>query len=66
MESGNPPTKDELESIRLRLVVQIEEAQQLFSTEGNGHELLTSKAALKSIEQLIRRMRKQRPKDEVA
>lgn len=45
------------------LVEQIEEAQQLFDTERNGHELLTSKAALKSIEQLIRRTRKQDKRD---
>lgn len=62
MESRTPTLKD-LEAIRSVLVQQIEEAQQLFDTERNGHELLTSKAALKSIEQLIRRTRKQDKRD---
>ena len=53
MESELPPL-EELESIRQKLAQQIEEAQQLFSAERNGHELLTSKAALKCIEEAIR------------
>jgi hypothetical protein len=58
MKSGDPPKEElELEAVRQKLIQQIEEAQQLFGTERSGHELLTSKAALKSIEQLIRRSR---------
>jgi exopolyphosphatase/pppGpp-phosphohydrolase len=60
MKPGNPPTKEELEAVRQKLIEQIEEVQQLFGAGQNGHELLTSKAALKSIEQLIRREKRQK------
>jgi restriction endonuclease S subunit len=53
MEPDLPPL-EELESIRQKLVQQIEEAQRLFSAERNAHELLTSKAALECIEEAIR------------
>ncbi len=59
MKPDQPPTIDELEAVRKELVKQIDEAQYLFDTSQNGHELLTSKAALKCIEQLLRRTRKQ-------
>ncbi len=62
MESS-PPTEEELMLIRKNLIQQIEEAQTLFDTERNVHELLTSKAALKCIDQLIRRMRKEKKSD---
>ncbi len=54
MESELPPL-EELESIRQKLAQQIEEAERIFSSEKNGHELLTSKAALKCIEEAIKR-----------
>lgn len=53
MEPNNPPTLKQLKSIQKKLLQQIKEAQSLFSTDRNGHELLTSKVALKSIEELI-------------
>ncbi len=63
MKSAYHPTMEELEAVRQKLIQQIEEAQRLFGTERNGHELLTSKAALKSIEQLMRRRQKQTDQD---
>ncbi len=62
MESS-PPTEEELMLIRKNLIQQIEEAQTLFETERNSRELLTSQAALKCIEQLIRRTRKEKKPD---
>ncbi len=53
MEPELPPLK-ELESIRQRLIEQIAKAEQLFAAENNGHELLTSRAALRCIEEAIR------------
>jgi hypothetical protein len=50
----DPLTLKDLESIRAKLVQQIEEAEQLFSAESNATELLTSKSALKYVEELIR------------
>lgn len=50
----HPPALEELESIRQKLVQQIEEAERLFSGESKGHELFSSKAALKYIEEAIR------------
>ncbi len=49
---------EELEAIRIKLLQQIEEAPRLFPTECNGHELLTSKAALNNIERLIKQQRR--------
>jgi hypothetical protein len=67
MKSGDPPTKEELEVIRQKLILQIKEAQLLFDTENKGHELLTSRAALAGIEQLIRRVRnRKQPSRDVA
>lgn len=43
MKSGDHPTKEELEVVRQKLIQQIGEAQRLFDTERNGHELLTVK-----------------------
>jgi hypothetical protein len=63
MKSGDPPTKEELEAVRQKLIQQIEEAPRLFGMNDNGHELLTSKAALKSIEQLIRRSQRGKKRD---
>ncbi|MBX9668359.1 MAG: hypothetical protein K2X93_12105 [Candidatus Obscuribacterales bacterium] len=59
MEPDKAPNLEDLETIRLKLIAQIDEAQQIFDTHNNGHELLTSQAALKGIEQLLRRTRKQ-------
>lgn len=53
MEPGNSKSVEELEEVRRKLSQQIEEAQRLFATERNGHELQTSKAALKRIEELL-------------
>ena len=63
MNPEQQPTFEELEEIRDRLVQQIEEAPQLFDTGNNGHELLTSKSALKSIQQLLRQKREQEKRD---
>ncbi len=52
MDAELPPL-EELESIRQKLIEQIAEAEQLFSADNNGHELLTIKAALKCIEEAI-------------
>lgn len=57
------PTVEELEEIRDKLVQQIDEAPQLFDTGNNGHELLTSKSALKRIRQLLRRKKEQKNRD---
>ncbi len=57
MRPGEPATKEELKAIRQQLIREIDEAQLLFGIESNRSELLTSKAALKTIEQLIRRSR---------
>jgi|694.fasta_scaffold04074_21 hypothetical protein len=53
MEPALPPV-EELEAIRQSLIEQITEAEQLFAAENNGHELLTSRAALKCIEEAIK------------
>jgi hypothetical protein len=50
----HPPTLKELETIRQKLIQQIEEAQRLFSSDANGHELLASKSALICIEEAIK------------
>ena len=55
MEMNVPPL-EELESIRQKLTQQIEEAERMFSSERNGHELLTSKAALNCIEEAIKQL----------
>jgi hypothetical protein len=55
MEPELPPL-EELESIRQKLIRQIAETEQLFCGEGNGHELRASKAALKCIEEAIKRV----------
>lgn len=52
MDTELPPLQ-ELESIRQRLIEQIATAERLFAAEKNGHELQTSKAALKWIEEAI-------------
>lgn len=49
------PPLQELELLRQSLTEQIAAAEQLFPAEANGHELLTSKAALKCVEEAIRR-----------
>jgi hypothetical protein len=59
MEPDLPPL-EELELIRQKLTQQIAEAEQMFSVERNGHELLTSKAALKYIEEAIRSARERK------
>lgn len=56
MEPELPPV-EELESIRQSLIEQIATAEQLFAAENNGHELLTSKAALRCVEEAIKRIR---------
>lgn len=58
MEPELPPV-EELESIRQKLIEQIAEAEQLFAAENSGYELLTSRAALKFIEEAIKRLRDQ-------
>lgn len=52
MDPELPPLK-ELELIRQSLIEQIAAAEKLFACDNNGHELLTSKAALKCIEEVI-------------
>ncbi len=59
MEPNLPPL-EELESIRQRLVQQIEEAEQMFLDKGDGHELRTSKAALRCVEQTIKHIQDSR------
>lgn len=54
MKPRHPATLQELKSIRKILLRQIKEAQLLFNTQSNGHELLTSRAALQCIEELIK------------
>lgn len=56
MDPELPPLQ-ELESLRQRLIDQIAAAEQLFATENNGHELLTTKAALKCIDEVIKQVR---------
>jgi hypothetical protein len=63
MNEDQQPTIEELKAVRDRLVQQIDEAPQLFDTGNNGHELLTSKSALKSIQELMRRTKKQNKAD---
>jgi hypothetical protein len=63
MKPDQAPTREELEAVRKQLIEQIDEAEQLFDTSHNGHELLTGKTALKIIEQLLRRTRKQQKGD---
>jgi hypothetical protein len=48
------PTLKELESIRQKLIRQIEEAEKLFPDDCNGKELITSRSALRSLEEEIR------------
>lgn len=51
------PRIEELESVRKKLIQQIDDAEKTFSTERNGRELLTSKCALICVEEAIKRIR---------
>jgi hypothetical protein len=59
-EPSRTPTLQALEAARQKLIQQLEEAPKRFAVENNGHELLTSQAALKNIEHLIKKVRKNR------
>lgn len=59
MEPELPPL-EELESIRQMLIQQIDTAEKMFSAESNGHELVTSKAALNCIEEAINKLIQER------
>ena len=58
MEPDQIPTLEELEAARQKLVQQLEDARKLFPVCNNGHELLTSQEALKTIEEMIAKTRK--------
>lgn len=53
MGPSTPPTLKELKSIRSKLLLQMDKARLIFPTGRNSAELLTSKVALESIQELI-------------
>lgn len=57
MEPVKKPTVQELEAIRKLLLATIAEAERIFDTEHKAHELLTSKAALAEITELLEETR---------
>ena len=57
MTASRPPTLEELEAIRCKLIQQLKEVHLIFGLKRNCTELRTGRAALKTIDQAIKNLR---------